>query len=74
MTALKIAMIPVDHAMAVKKRWGKIPLDELVEELKLKTKGRVVRTDQPLPPNLSASVYAGGSLEGMNDLYYELTL
>jgi len=39
------AMIPVDHAMALKKRWGKMPLPELVERLNAKTSGRVLRID-----------------------------
>ena len=33
MVRLRVAMIPVDHAMAVKKRWGKMPLDDLVTAL-----------------------------------------
>lgn len=39
------AMIPVDHAMALKKRWGKMPLPELVDRLNEKTSGRVLRID-----------------------------
>jgi hypothetical protein len=74
MVALEVAMIPVDHAMAVKKRWGKIPLDTLVQELAVKAKLGVVRIDQPLPSGLVANVHAGGSLHSTNDLYYELTL
>ena len=30
MSGLKVAMIPVDHEMAVKKRWVHMPLPELV--------------------------------------------
>ncbi len=33
MSALEIALIPVDHEMALKKGWGKIPLDELEQHL-----------------------------------------
>jgi beta-lactamase superfamily II metal-dependent hydrolase len=40
-----IAMIPVDHDMAVKKRWGKMPLPELVARIREKTEGRVLRVD-----------------------------
>jgi beta-lactamase superfamily II metal-dependent hydrolase len=40
-----IAMIPVDHAMAVKKRWGRMPLPELVARIQEKTEGRVLRVD-----------------------------
>jgi hypothetical protein len=49
MKALRVAMIPVDHAMAVKKRWGKMPLDELVKALKDHAKGVVLRVDEPKP-------------------------
>ena len=40
-----IAMIPVDHDMAVKKRWGRMPLPDLVDRIKEKTHGRVLRID-----------------------------
>ncbi len=40
-----VAMIPVDHAMAVKKRWGRMPLPELVDRLKAKTNGRLLKVD-----------------------------
>jgi hypothetical protein len=40
-----VAVIPVDHAMAVKKRWGRMPLPDLVERLKEKTHGRVLKVD-----------------------------
>lgn len=49
MKALRVAMIPVDHAMAVKKRWGKMPLDDLVDALKKQAKGVVLRGDEPKP-------------------------
>ena len=49
MLRLRVAMIPVDHEMAVKKRWGKIPLDELVSALNEHTKDVVLRVDQPKP-------------------------
>jgi hypothetical protein len=49
MERLQVAMIPVDHAMAVKKRWGKMPLDELVTALNERAKGVVLRVDQPKP-------------------------
>jgi hypothetical protein len=39
------AMIPVDHAMAVKKRWSQIPFDPLLKRLAEKTGGRVMRSD-----------------------------
>ena len=46
MSNLKIAIIPVDHAMAVKKRWGKMPLEQLEKELIDRTGGRVLRIDR----------------------------
>jgi hypothetical protein len=49
MTRLRVAMIPVDHEMAVKKRWGKMPLDELVAALNQQAKGVVLRVDKPKP-------------------------
>jgi hypothetical protein len=49
MQRLRVAMIPVDHAMAVKKRWGKMPLDELVAALNQRAKDVVLRVDQPMP-------------------------
>ena len=50
MVRLRVAMIPVDHDMAVKKRWGKMPLDDLVTALGQRAKGCVLRVDQPKPP------------------------
>lgn len=40
-----VAMIPVDHEMAVKKRWGRMPLPDLVTRLKAKTHDRVLSVD-----------------------------
>ena len=44
-----VALVPVDHEMAVKKRWGKMPFDPLVKRLKEKCAGRVFRIDDPFP-------------------------
>ena len=49
MTRLRVAMIPVDHEMAVQKRWGTMPLDELVAALNQQAKGVVLRVDKPKP-------------------------
>jgi hypothetical protein len=49
MKNLRLAMIPVDHDMAVKKRWGKMPLDELVTALEKQKANTVVRVDRPKP-------------------------
>jgi len=40
-----MAMIPVDHDMAVKKRWSQMPLPDLVDRLREKTHGRMLRVD-----------------------------
>ena len=49
MERLRVAMIPVDEAMAKKKHWDHMPLDELVSELNKKAKGVVLRVDRPMP-------------------------
>jgi hypothetical protein len=49
MQRLRVAMIPVDHEMAIKKRWGKMPLDELVAALNERARDVVLRVDQPKP-------------------------
>jgi beta-lactamase superfamily II metal-dependent hydrolase len=67
MTSLKIAMIPVNHEMALKKRWGAMPLPELEQRLDAVTGNRVLRIDQPVP-----SALAGQVLE--DELFYEITL
>jgi len=40
-----IAMIPVDHDVAVKKNWVRMPLPDLVGRLREKTHGRVLSAD-----------------------------
>jgi hypothetical protein len=42
-----VAFIPVDHAMAVKKHWGQMPLPGLIDALKDKTQS-IVRVDEAL--------------------------
>jgi hypothetical protein len=44
-----VAMLPVDQAMAAKKRWGHMPLAGLVAALKKHTGGRLLRLDSGLP-------------------------
>lgn len=46
-----VAFIPVDHEMAVKKRWGKMPLPGLVTALQEKTAHRLVRVDTGVDAN-----------------------
>jgi hypothetical protein len=56
MKKLRVAMIPVNHEMAVKKHWGKMPLDELVTALAAQAKGVVLRVDQPKPQDTHGEV------------------
>jgi hypothetical protein len=49
MEKLRVAMIPVDEAMAKKKHWDHMPLDELVAALNERAKGVVLRVDRPMP-------------------------
>jgi hypothetical protein len=46
METLKTAIIPVDEKEALKKRWGRMPLPDLIAALEKKAPGRVLRTDQ----------------------------
>jgi hypothetical protein len=66
MDKLRIAAIPVDHAMAVKKRWGQMPLPALVDALTQKTSGALLRSDEPAPANLAQSVVS-------TDLFFEIS-
>jgi hypothetical protein len=70
MKNLRIAMIPVDHAMAVKKRWGKMPLDKLEDRLNEITKNCVLRIDKPVPAALADRV----AEDPEKQLYYEVQL
>jgi hypothetical protein len=67
MKGLELAFMPVVHEMAVKKRWGKIPLTELLDRLNEVTKGCVVRIDEKLPPQVKGFVTD-------NELFYEVIL
>jgi hypothetical protein len=66
MTKLQIAAIPVNHAMALKKRWGKMPLEALVAALVAKTNGKVIQIDHPLT----------APIEGVEEkeLYFDIAL
>jgi hypothetical protein len=79
-----VAMIPVDHAMAVKKRWGRMPLPELVDRIKEKTQGRVLKVDDDVktPSDLvklkpdkvsSADWQQFADRVQVTDLYYEIS-
>jgi len=70
MSGLRVALIPVDHSMAVKKRWGDIPLNTLVAALEQTTgaAGYVLRSDAQ--PSAQASARGARS----TDLYFEVTV
>lgn len=79
-----VAMIPVDHAMAVKKRWGRMPLPDLVDRIKEKTHGRVLKIDDDVkspadlaklkPKNVNAQDWRQfADRVEVTDLYYELS-
>lgn len=67
MDSLQTALVPVDHDMAVKKHWDKIPLPTLMDALMAKAKGAVVRADQPGPACLAQQLVE-------DKLYFELTV
>jgi beta-lactamase superfamily II metal-dependent hydrolase len=46
-----MALVPVDHEMAVKKRWGRIPFPELLDRIHEKTHGRMLRSDDKVSSN-----------------------
>jgi hypothetical protein len=56
MKSLKLAFVPVDQAMAVKKRWNKMPLSSLMDALNEATDHCVVRIDEEAPARLKNSV------------------
>jgi hypothetical protein len=74
-----VAFIPVNHTMALKKGWGKMPLPNLVKELNARTQGRLVRADENYePPNTPkgkafAAALTGGP-EGKENLFYEWSM
>jgi hypothetical protein len=66
MAHLQMAVIPVDHNMALKKRWGMMPLPALVDALRAKASKGVLRSDQD-PENPPAGVI-------VDKLFFEITL
>jgi hypothetical protein len=66
MKKLKLAFVPVNHEMAVTKRWNKMPLNELMDRLKVMTNDCVVRIDEDVPVNLKNTVASEA-------LYHEVT-
>ena len=66
MDAIELAFVPVDHEMALKKRWGRMPLPELMGRLEEKTHGNVVRIDADPPQSLKQKVTS-------TDLFHEVS-
>jgi Metallo-beta-lactamase superfamily len=66
MDGLKAAIIPVDEKEALKKRWGRMPLPDLIAALEKKTPGMILRTDQE-PVDRPGNVV-------INDSYFEVIL
>lgn len=70
MTNLKVVCVPVDHDMAIKKRWPQMPLGELESRLNEITNGSVLRSDQDIPLALKDRVQQDTAQE----LYYEVEI
>ena len=66
MDGLKAAIIPVDEAEAKKKRWGSMPLPDLIEALEKKVPGMLFRTDKE-PADRPGNVAIDAN-------YFEITL
>ncbi len=66
------ALVPVDHKMAVKKSWTRMPLPALMNALRTQARRRVLRTDEEFREDrLEESVRAGFEYR-KDDLYYDL--
>ena len=66
MDGLKAAIIPVDEEEAKKKRWGSMPLPDLIAALEKKVPGMLFRTDQE-PADRPGNVVVDAN-------YFEITL
>jgi hypothetical protein len=64
------ALIPVDHEMAVAKKWNGMPLPELIDALKERD-CIVVRMDDPAPPPRSRVRTGPTAKHFAGPLYYE---
>ncbi len=80
-----IAAVPVNHDVAVKKRWHEMPLNELMERLREKTRGRLLRSDEDFPTRprgvrkkawekFEKMVYTGKTGNADKGLYFEIQL
>lgn len=74
-----VAMIPVDHNMAVKKKWN-MPFPELNARLVGKTEGRVIRIDTGIPSRQDAPTLTDAEWQSFinslkqTDLYIEYSI
>jgi hypothetical protein len=66
MNNLRTAVIPVDHAVAVKMRWEAMPMESLLAALRSKIGDRALRTDMTPTGNLDGVT--------MTDLYYDIAV
>jgi hypothetical protein len=66
MDGLKAAIIPVDEVEAKKKRWGSMPLPDIIAALEKKASGMILRTDQE-PINRADNLV-------VNETYLEINL
>lgn len=77
MQKLKYAFVPVDHDMAVKKHWGAMPLQNLLdhlEEITSRNAGVTLRTDKD-PANLPSNIKLKPRGPDATDLsYFEIDL
>jgi len=55
-----VALIPVNHEMAVKKKWN-MPFPPLIQRLQEKCRGRVLRMDSPMEESVAAAARALGA-------------
>ena len=69
MDSLILALVPTDSAMAAKVKWGTLPWPPLLDRLKDKTKGGMVRTDKSFE---SKTMDSARVIE--TDLYYDIEL
>ncbi len=74
-----IAFLPVNKAMAMDKRWTRMPLPSLVEALDERAKGRVVRIDEDYDPAKQRGAQGGSAADfkkrlKTTDLYHEIEI
>jgi beta-lactamase superfamily II metal-dependent hydrolase len=80
-----VALIPVDHDMAVKKHWDRMPLPDLVQSIKERTHGRVLQVDDKVMTEADLSTLKPDEVKSedwekftkrinVTDLYYEILI